>query len=285
MFNSSIIGKLIFKGKLVNDEIYEKKKVEYAEIKNLIIANKYKSVDISDKIWCIYSLSNGFLIASNYYSISIYDKDFKVFKRINKIENISFYCNDLVVNESKNSIYFGDHQNHRIIMMDTDLNHIKSIKNPSYLPHGIDCYNDGIYVCNSMNSAIVKFSSDLELEQTFLIGYQPFQIKIIEKTSMVRPTQFIQNNSIYFHHTETFEFIRKYDGHKGTLNVVGLNFYEFYFTDKKLFCYDNNGVLLEELEIEINELTKSRFNGALVFYDKNLIIGSDQPSKLFVFET
>ena len=282
MFDSSIIGKLIFKGKLVNDEIYEKKKVEYAEIKNLIIANKYKSVDISDKIWCIYSLSNGFLIASNYYSISIYDKDFKVFKRINKIENISFYCNDLVVNESKNSIYFGDHQNHRIIMMDTDLNHIKSIKNPSYLPHGIDCYNDGIYVCNSMNSAIVKFSSDLELEQTFLIpvGYQPFQIKIIEKTSMVRPTQFIQNNSIYFYHTETFEFIRKYDGHKGTLN-----FYEFYFTDKKLFCFDNNGVLLEELEIEINELTKSRFNGALVFYDKNLNIGSDQPSKLFVFET
>jgi hypothetical protein len=274
---------LTVKDTVLNDEIF-RKEISHDQIKKRLKANKFKQIDLKEQICCMQELSNGMLVTSNYKNISLYDKSFKSFKTLDNIENITFYCNDLLVNKIRNYIYFGDHQNHRIIILDSELNHVKSYKNECLKPCGIDYYNQQVYVCNAANStkSIYRFNLELDCEHTFQIVCKPFQIKIIDKVTMVRPIQLSQNNSVYFYDTDTFNLIRKYDDHKGTLSVIGLNFYEYF--EEKLFCYDINGVLIDELKIEINEMLSHVFNGALVFYNNNLILSSYKTSKLFVFE-
>ena len=233
----------------------------------------------------MHELSNGMLVTSNYKNLSLYDQSLKLVKNLDNIENINFYCNDLLVSKTSNYIYFGDHQNHRIVIIDSELNHIKSYKNDSLKPCGIDFYNQKVYVCNSANatkSSILRFNLEIDFEESFQIECKPFQIKILDEVTMIRPIELSQNNSVYFYNTDTFNLIRKYDGHKGTLSVIGLNFYEYF--NEKIFCYDLKGVFIEELNIKMNEMNNHSFNGALVFYENNLIISSYKSSKLFVFE-
>jgi hypothetical protein len=269
----------------LNDYNFRKNKVEikHENIIKILEVNKSSTIDLGDKTWCIYELPNGHVLTSNYYSLSIYNEIFKLVKKIDIVETKTFYCNDLVINRLLNSIYFGDHQNNRVIKLDLGLNFIKCLNDKAYLPHGIEYYNENIYVCDSLHQAILKFNQNLDFVEMFKIDYQPFQIKITGKTAMVRPIQINTINSIHFYEADTFKHKFKYDGHKGTISVVGSYFYEFNYLNKIMYCYNDNGILTDEIVIKIDELKKCRFNGALVFFDNKLVIASDDPKKLHLF--
>ena len=91
-----------------------------------IDVENHRTIDLGFIPTSSFTLPNGNLVIASYESadLKIYDSEFKLIKRVDKINNRKFNPKYLTSN-GKNSIYLTDCSAHQIIQTDLDFNFIK----------------------------------------------------------------------------------------------------------------------------------------------------------------
>lgn len=182
-------------------------------------------------------------------------------------------------NEDK--LYICDYSHDRIFVTDLELNHIlHTIESNEYRsnqfcdPYGIYFYAGYLYLCDSHNKKIQKLTSNLVYKKSYKLDYSPRQIKITNNIACIRP---LDQCCMYFYELHTFEVKFRYDGHNGSINELNSYFYEYYDKTKMFYCYDENGVLIDEIKtngfsnkIDIYDLTCLTYiNGEILISSKD----------------
>lgn len=224
-----------------------------------------------------------FLVLSNYNNLFInnqlelclYDGTFNFIKKITEIDGTRIEANAIAHNMDQNLIYVTDCKNNQVIIMDLDLNKIKSIgkkgadKGLFNEPAGICCDDKGVFVCDSQNKRIQKFSNKLEFIQSFSLEYEPGFIQVMRDIACVSPRNIAKFNFIYFYNSIDFTVKFKYYGHIGRISTIGSFFYELDFNNK-IYVYDCEGYMINRLERK--EVNCNRKSGSINLANKELYI-------------
>ena len=155
------------------------------------------------------------------------------------------------MNLEKEIAYIADHLNHRILMTDYKFNLIKSVgsQGTSYnqLDHPFDLcqLNNYLYVCDTHNERIQVLNNDLEFVKSFAVDSEPYQIKSLNSMLAVQATM-----EIYFYNSSDLSLIQKYDHGLCIISKINSNIYGFNSEENKLFCYDENSNLSEEINFD-----------------------------------
>lgn len=149
-----------------------------------------KEIQMEIKGTDIAPLPNGNIMISCYDTgtIFLYDKDFKLIKKIKKINGHSFLCLSSTTN-NLDKVFIADALNHRIIMTNLDFEFIDSCN--VNLPHGL-CFNEYLYTCIEPESKIYKHDKNLEFIQSYDLILHPYQIKVNDETAIVSNASWIK---------------------------------------------------------------------------------------------
>jgi hypothetical protein len=283
-----ITFKIIFvpsRDKIVADSIgkFVKNEKKTNPIKLMLKYPKFRTLNLDVEPYSICVLPNGNLLSCNYESLSLYDKTLQKLKTVSKIDTQSLFCFYATTN-NKDKIYFSNSEENQIIMTDLELNKIKFVgsygkgnENFDY-PRGLAFYKNFVYICDYGNKRLQKLNEALEFDRTIQLDYCPIQIKISNDVVFVGSLL-----CLYFYDIETFGIVKHiYDGHNGTISEINSNFYEYYSYNKKFYCYDRNGELIEE--IQTDGCNNSNHNGCIGFLNGVLVISSYESKKLVVID-
>jgi hypothetical protein len=246
----------------------------------LKIPNKsQKNTDISN----LCALPNGYLLTLNFLrrSLTLYNKDFEIVKEIHRDHSIFQKICDVSCATTNNldRIYMTDN-NLVVIVTDFDFNLIKSIGNRDpnpkqfYNHRSVYFFDNSVYICDTRNQKIQKMTDDLELEAVYDLGFCPVQIKISNNLACVVPSILDECESIYFFDLNSFDLKFKYDGHYGMIEVINSYFYEFCDENRKIYCYDQNGVLFDEIQTTFDHQQYECFN-AIAYFDDKFVLYSE----------
>jgi len=220
-------------------------------------------------------------VNSTPWNLTLYDENFNHTRSIDQISGQKIKPLSVTTND-KNVIFIACVD--EIIATDLEFNKIfkygskgSDIDQFQY-PSGIAFEEDFLYVCDRNNKRIQKLfasiSSEILFSKNYVLRYKPDQIKVSNGVACVRQFYF---NSILFYDLNSFELKFKYDNLNGSISEIGGIFYSFDFTSSKIYCYDKDGEILNEiLNIHFKDLIKnfSQSIGKIVFF-KNSILISD----------
>jgi hypothetical protein len=229
------------------------------------------------------ALPNGHLLTLNFLrrSLTLYNTEFEVVKEIRRDHGLFEKICDVSCATTNNldKIYITDN-NMVVIVTDLDLNLIKSIgtKDPNpkqfYNHRSICFFNNSVYVCDTRNQKIQKMTDCLELEAVYPLEFCPVQIKISNNIACIVPSILDECESIYFFDIDSFNLKFKYEGHYGMIELVNSYFYEFCDENRKIYCYDQNGVLFDEIQTYFEQNHYDCFN-AIAYFDEKLVLYSE----------
>lgn len=251
------------------NEIFERKLKE----------REFDIIDINTRPYEITVLPNGYLVAANNDNgqLTLYDSNFNLVKSIDKISNqaISPWS---ITHDEKNKIYISNYACRCIISTDLDFNFIKSQK-IEWRPYGICYKNQIVYVCDFNNYNLHKYSSELVLLQTIKLEIKPWTIKILNDTACIN---YFGTSELHFYDLDTFSFKAKYIHGPSRQAVFNSLFYEFERNSQKIYCYDDEGNLLRELEIDkiFNEFFKNGLDGCIALFNDYVVVSSHSQKKL-----
>ncbi len=260
-------------------------------INNINVANRirdgrYKLIYLNVEPFDLCVLPNGNILCADFreHNICVYDKNLKLIKKVDKIGNFIFGPTSLTTNKL-DKLYVCDYSNDRIFITDFELTHVtKTIDSDEYKTHqfcdpsSICYFNDFLYICDTYNKKIQKLTSTLKFKTSYKFDFSPKQIKITNYVACVRP---LDQCSIFFYRTDTFELKHRYDGHNGSISEINSFFYEYYEKNKKLYSYDNTGRQIDEIltkgfnnRINIEDVVQ------LVYLNSEILISSKDSKKL-----
>jgi hypothetical protein len=77
----------------------------------------------------------------------------------------------------------------------------------------------------------------------------------------------------------------KFERHCGTISQINSCLYEYYAVNKTLYCYNQNGELIEEIRLneKAHEYLDSSKDGHILFYNDRLLLTSHSKSKFLFF--
>jgi hypothetical protein len=226
----------------------------------------------------------------------IYDRNFTLIRTVTTINNTNINAISLETNQ-KDRIYIGNYSTNTVLSVDLNFKLMQtfgshfsqtaaalhSTGSPSslFLPFDIKFYENFLYVCDFNNKRIIKLNSNLTVEASYMLTYQPWQVNILNSIACIRPSQL---NILYFYDLNlSFTLKYKYD----TLNngpICTLNsfyFYQFNLNNKKFTCYDVNGKFLtdEEDSIVVGDLLNVNFHSHttfILFDNQYILIGAQK---------
>lgn len=286
MINSKLIGEYTYKKNekkniIYRDDLDIRRKISRAKFE--IIDLKYKPNDL-----CILSDDQLLIANSETKSLYVYDGNFNLIKTINKIDNKPFTPLRLTTN-NQNFIYITDNERHQVLMVDYLFNKIKIIGskgnkfNQFSSPDGIYYKAENVFVCDKENKRIQKFSYDLQYIKSLSLDYIPLQVRVSNTTIFVAAFDI---PGLYAYELDTFDLKYYYNHGYSRINEINLFFYECVSCSSynTIYCYNQNGNLIEELDVNILEnYLISMEDGALTYFNKTLIITSCNKSKLIKF--
>jgi hypothetical protein len=130
---------------------------------------------------------------------------------------------------------------------------------------------------------VLIYSKHLKFIESFKLDYKPWKIKtscsIILIASGTGP-------DLYVYNLHNFIFKKKFTHEAGRISEINSFFYEFNHKTKKMFCYDENANLKEEIVLnglEINYLTDAWDGGSLIVFNNKLLMTSAINRKLIEF--
>lgn len=252
-----------------------------------------KIIDLKENPFDLCLLPNNKFLASNYdhYNLTLYDENLTLLKTIDRINNKKFKPLFLA-SDSNTRMFIADDIGHQILMTDLDFNLINTAGSNGTgsqqfnYPRGIAYSNNYLYVCDFSNKRIQKLflnreDDNLSFERTIQLDYMPWQIKICNNTACIRSWTL---TSIIFYNLDTFKVKFKYDNHNGKISEINGYIYEYVSSNKKFYCYDQNGNLNEEIELKvIKNIPYNSFDGCLVYSKelKNIIMSMNKLGKFF----
>ena len=137
-------------------------------------------------------------------------------------------------------------------------------------PRGLCFAGNFLFICDWLNKRIEKYSCGLLYKDSIKLDYNPIQIKIINKTVCMRNDK----SSIYFYDLDTFQLKYAYEStHSGSICSIDKYFYEYCNASNKLFCYNEQGSLIHELDgldLKMNKWANiSYFNNSFIVFPES----------------
>ena len=131
-----------------------------------------------------------------------------------------------------------------------------------YSPFDALYQNSFLYVCDTGNKRIQKFTSDLAYLRSFKLDYFPIQMLILNNLAIIRDDK----NYLHFHYLETFKLKRKSIS-KGLAGILGKSIYQI---DKDfVYFYDSDANLTSKTKLYSDyEFDK----GVTCVFNKDIII-------------
>ena len=250
---------------------------------DLLLNGQQLEVSFSFDPFDAHTLSNNQILVTSRDNLRIYDENWKLVKRKDKINNEKFKPYGVALNLEKEIAYITDCLNHRIHMTDFQLNLIKSVgsKGTEYNqldePNDLCLLNKNLYVCDRNNERIQVLNNDLEFVKSFAVDSEPLQIKSINSILTVQTSK-----EIYFYNSSDLSFIQKYNHGLCVISKINSNIYGFNNEAKKLFCYDENSNLSEEINFVDRQLN-DEWDGALCELNGELFMMSHSMRKRIKF--
>ena len=191
---------------------------------------------------------------NNNKRLVVFDKSFNFLKAIDRINSQQFVTLGITTNNI-DRVFVSDYQNSKVYSTDFNFRYINSFggdalgneTNSLSHPYDLFYYNESLYICDCRNQRIVKVNNDLKFEESYNLGYQPWQIKITNSNACVRAN----NSVLYFYDLPIFSLRYKYTDHDGPVCVYNSYFYEFSEKHKKIFCFDWNGKLDDSVDLNL----------------------------------
>ena len=250
----------------------------------------HEIIDLDYQPTSFYTLPNDTLAVAVYETkdfnmkkyLQIYDKEFKLVKKIEKINNETFSPRFLTSN-GKDSIFITDVLDNQIIKTDLDFNFVKQFGSTGSTNHQLDCPNgisfhkNFIFVCDTNNHRIQKLTEDLVFEESYPLKLKPFNIQIVNNIACIEPTL----GSVRLFNLDPFLCIRKIFSFAAPIAVFNSWFFIYTNESKSIQCYNLNGDLVEKKDMEIDENILENY--PMVYFNKHLIIGTRETKKLIIF--
>ena len=215
--------------------------------------------------------------------LQIYDKDFNLIKRIDKIDGLlidSFSPKSIASNSNEKIIYICDGDRNRILMTDFDFNLIKFVgsygieDNQFSCPTDICYKNESLYICDKWNGRVQIYSKDLKFVESIKLDYDSWKIKASNDF----------NSIVYFYDLNDFSLIRSYKHGYGRISQINSCFYEFNDETKIVYCFDENGILKEEIILTgIDYLLTDFLDGTFIRMDECILMTSYSENKIIKF--
>ena len=193
------------------------------------------------------------IVAGSYYNfLAIYDKQFNLVKIIDTINGETFSPIAVASNLEDRIIFICEDLKDRILMIDFDFNFIKSVdwcgqeNNQFNFFYRDICYkNECLYICDTDNKRVQIYSKDLVLVKSIELDYKPWKIEA--SNSIICVNTFCA--TVHFYNLNDFSFIRSYEHGDGRISKINSCFYELINETKSVYCYDENGILKEEINL------------------------------------
>jgi hypothetical protein len=251
-------------------------------------------IDLNVQPFDIIVLPNNQILSSNYNDkcLTLYNDNFSLINKIDKINGEVFIPYGIILDENKMRLYISERKNHQILMTDIAFNRVKSVgslgntNNQFNDPCGL-CFgnnNKYIYICDNKNQRIQTFTKELEFSKSLKVDYLPWTIKASSSMLCIESGNI---PGIYFYNLQDFYFVQKINHGYCRISEINSVFYEFNNESKRLFCYDKNGELKEEIVLNGAELAilSHVWDGILFNYNDNLFMASYSKGKIIKFST
>ena len=243
-------------------------------------------------------LPNDQLLCSYYHGkcLKLYDKNFKLIKQILNINCNVFTPTKLAYNKEDKVLFIQIITNYSYSFLTevyaTDLNFNKTehqniskqstnlIGVPNLMPM---CFkNKHLYLCDNQNKSIEMFSADLFLVKNLKIDYNPYDIKA--SNSMICVVSDNKCPGIHFYALNDLSPRGKFNHNNTRISVINSCFYEINPLTKAVFCYDEFGILKEEIRLEnIDSFVTNVWNNSFLELNGNMIMISNRNKKIIRF--
>ena len=125
-------------------------------------------------------------------------------------------------------------------------------------------------------------AKELLSEISFKLKVNPYYVKIIGNTACV--CDYLQSwelSNLSFYDTDSFSLILEYINQKGPISSINSMFYHCDFERKKLCCYNQDGLLVDEIIFErFNNGYGNDWTGIIVEFNNDLIITAQSNGKV-----
>lgn len=254
----------------------------YDDIKEMIESNDYETINLDNAPYSICSLSNDTLLCTfTNKGATIYDKEFKPIKTLNRIngKSVNYWTPST---NYQDRVYLADIENNEIVMCDLNLQVIKTITGGAdekrFNDPRITYYDNHVYVAEHVNQRVQKLTDELIFVKLYPLSFSPRFIQINNDIALLAsyyPSQ------IYCFSIEDFQVRHVYSGHNGHLSVINSYFYEYYHSTKKFYCYDQNGILIDEIQTDAFQGTlRDCYDGCLQVFNRSLICSAFGAKKI-----
>jgi hypothetical protein len=266
-------------------------------LKTIIETQPSNTIELNENVYNILLLPNSNLFCCNGRDgFSIYNENFKHIKTIKKLGVCCFakniYCyyaavdpNGQVICCCEISPWNTDITYYAIITTDFDLKKIKIISTYDQerrsfdFFQGIFYYKDWLYI--STSDELIKFKNlTFDFETLHKFDFEPNEVALVNDVLCVT-----RHKSILFYDIDTFYIKYKYSSSGNyEISVLNNNFYIF-CEQKILYCYEQDGKLLETGNIFINNNNLCKHSrGRLIYYQDKILIQNHDSKILNIFD-
>ena len=282
VLNKSFVGRIVKTS--VNPEL-----ISVTSLNEKLREGQFSIIDLEIRPFDSIVLPNDLILFANRddKTLSLCNNNFKVIKKIDKIDDKPFYPESIAFN-GQNKIYFTNRNSHEVIMTDLSLNKIKSVGSIGSLnnqfndPCGICFVNQTLYICDSKNKRIQVLSGELEHKRSISLDYEPWLIKgsnnlICIETNDGKGINFYDLN-------DNFSLIYNYSHGWGKISMINSCFYECCAKKSRIYCYNENAELVEEIPIDrFDNIVSNSWDGYLFFFKNMLLMLCYNKRKLIHF--
>ena len=230
------------------------------------------------------------ILTGHYSALTIYDENLNEIIKIDKIEDKILDNYGLALSQN-NFIYASSVTNNCIWKLNMELKLVKSFgskgtNNESlWVPTGICCFGDSLYICDCNNKRIQILDLDLNYISTMGLDYCPHTIKVSSETIGICG----YNETINFYDLITKNLTKRYAGILGRISAVESNFYVTSWKPSwRVYSFNNKGE--KDHEIDMDRFKRYEFfqntagwDGLVFSFNKNLYITSYTKQKLLKF--
>ena len=247
----------------------------------------YEIIDLDYEIrgMCVLESHNSLLTCSSKHRcLTLFDKKLKITRTIETIDAKPIVPRYIATN-SRDKIFIVQSTLNKVTITDFEINFLKEVGTKGSecgqfdCPLGICCYEQSVYVCDSLNKRIQKLNENLEYEDSFVVNYKPWEIKISNDYACIRPNDL---ENIFFYCLESFKLIKVLSEGNGIIFCSTFWFYELSL-NKYITCYDLTGRFVDRCNIDVlKEIDIGDGQVAMEYFNGNLILSCKLAKKLIL---
>ncbi len=222
--------------------------------------------------------------SSKHHCLILFDKNFRVVQTIDHIDNKTILPRYVATN-NKDKIFVVQSSLNKVTAIDFELNFINEFGsegpacNQFDCPLGIFCYENSVYICDSLNMRIQRCSEDLVLEESYPVNFKPWEIKISNNYACVRPNGL---EFIYVYSLSPFRLLKAVSEGNGAIHCSQFWFYEISLL-KYFSCYDLCGRLIDKVKIDVlDDIDISDGQVSMEYFNGNLVVSCKKARKLII---